>query len=108
MSKARPLPIFCYLFRASGCGKLNLTSSPLWHLFSRNLLKKIVSEMRESGMEPYCGPEFEFYTFKESSHSLNEKAFLKPEPFTPGMFGYSAIRTGQYSEIYDDIFDQME
>jgi glutamine synthetase len=36
--------------------------------------------------------EFEWFNFKETPQSLQQKQFTRMEPLTPGMFGYSILR----------------
>ena len=41
-----------------------------------------------------CGPELEFYNYNESNVSLMQKSYSQMDHLTPGMFGYSSLRTG--------------
>lgn len=59
----------------------------------RQLLKRIIRKGQEMGFSASFGLEFEWFNFKETSQSLQAKHFVDPEPITPGMFGYSVLRT---------------
>jgi glutamine synthetase len=74
----------------------------------RSLLKRIVARAEASGYRPYFGAEFEFWVFRETPQSLQEKDFKKLEPLTPGMFGYSWLRTGQHREFVHELLDACE
>ena len=59
-------------------------------------------------MKSLAGCEYEFFNFKETSQSLKEKKYINPEPLTPGMFGYSLLRTGSNREFIWDMMDNMK
>ena len=59
----------------------------------RNTLKKALSKCRELGFETMIGCEYEWFNFKESPESLSEKGYQKLQPISPGMFGYSLLRS---------------
>ena len=60
---------------------------------------------RSMGFLPKFGCEFEFFIFKETPASLRDKGFTKLEPLTPGMFGYSWLRTSQNSALVHALLD---
>jgi len=74
----------------------------------RTLLKKIRQQCIDKGFNPQFAKEFEWFNFKETSQSLKEKNYSKPEPFTSGMFGYSILRLSQHKAFYDDLFNLMQ
>jgi glutamine synthetase len=51
--------------------------------------------------------EFEWFNFKETPQSLHQKGFANMEPLSPGMFGYSILRTSQNSGFYYDLFNLL-
>ncbi len=59
----------------------------------RNLLRKIDSQARDAGYVPFFSQEFEWFNFKETPQSLYKKNFKNMRPLTPGMFGYSILRS---------------
>jgi glutamine synthetase len=73
----------------------------------RSLLKKVVKECEGMGYHAEFAQEFEWFNFNESPHSLQQKQFVQPEPFTTGMFGYSILRTSLKSDFYFDLIDQL-
>ncbi|MEZ4776295.1 MAG: glutamine synthetase family protein [Bacteroidia bacterium] len=73
----------------------------------RSLLKKIKNQSLEMGFEPLFSQEFEWFNFEETPQSLYEKGFRTPQPMTPGMFGYSILRSSQKSAFFNDLFDLM-
>ena len=73
----------------------------------RSLLKKVVAECKELGYHAEFAQEFEWFNFKETPQSLQDKGFANMEPLTPGMFGYSILRTSQNSDFYYDLFNLL-
>jgi glutamine synthetase len=71
----------------------------------RQLLQKIARRARDMGFLPKFGAEYEFFIFKETPHSLKEKGFQELTPLTPGMFGYSWLRTSMNSALVHAIID---
>ncbi|MBN20897.1 MAG: glutamine synthetase [Bdellovibrionaceae bacterium] len=71
----------------------------------RQLLKKIIKETQQTGFEATFGQEFEWFNFAETPHSLEEKNYQNPSPITPGMFGYSILRSSLAQEYMADLFD---
>ncbi|MDX2247291.1 MAG: glutamine synthetase family protein [Bacteroidia bacterium] len=73
----------------------------------RSLLKKIRKQSLEMGYEPVFSQEFEWFNFEETPQSLHEKEFRQPQPMTPGMFGYSVLRSSLKNAFFNDLFDLM-
>ena len=71
----------------------------------RGLLRRVGARARAMGFLPKFGSEYEFFIFKETPASLRAKAFTQLEPLTPGMFGYSWLRTSQNSELVHALLD---
>ncbi len=71
----------------------------------RNLLKSVQQRAADAGFTTKFSAEFEFWIFQETPHSLHEKGFRGLDPLSPGMFGYSWLREGQYQVLVDDILD---
>jgi glutamine synthetase len=61
---------------------------------TRSLLKRIAKD---------C----EWFNFKETPQTLQEKSFTHLKTLTPGMFGYSILRISQQSEFYYDLYNSM-
>ncbi|MEK6579994.1 MAG: glutamine synthetase family protein [Bdellovibrionota bacterium] len=73
----------------------------------RQLLKSVIARAEKAGYHPSCGMEFEWFNFKETSQSANDKKFIGLEPLTPGMFGYSVVRMNQNQPFFNAIMDEM-
>lgn len=71
----------------------------------RNLLKKIRQRASDAGFAAKFSAEFEFWIFQETPQSLHDKGFRSLVPLSPGMYGYSWLREGQYQVLVDDILD---
>ena len=50
---------------------------------------------------------FEWFNFNETPQSLHDKHFRQPQPITPGMFGYSLLRTAMNTPFFNDLFDLL-
>jgi glutamine synthetase len=73
----------------------------------REVLRRVVARAHEMGFEPEAATEFEFVLFREDSHSIRARHYRDLTPLSPGMFGYSVLRTGVHSEVVHDILDSM-
>jgi glutamine synthetase len=73
----------------------------------RSLLKRITKECDALGYHPEFAQEFEWFNFRETPQSLQDKSFTNLEPLTPGMFGYSILRTSENSEFCEDLVDLL-
>jgi glutamine synthetase len=74
----------------------------------RGLLQRVIARARALGYEAAFGSEFEFFVFKETAASIQAKGFRGLEPVSPGMFGYSWVRSGQNADLCHAILDDME
>lgn len=73
----------------------------------RTLLKNIEVRCRDMGYSPFFASEYEWYNFQETPQSLREKDTKDPEPLTPGMFGYSMLRSTQNKEYFNALVEQL-
>jgi glutamine synthetase len=73
----------------------------------RQVLQRVVAKAQAMGYEPMISTEFEFFLFKEDAHSVREKYYRGMKPLSPGMFGYSVLRTGTLSELSHSILDAL-
>jgi glutamine synthetase len=73
----------------------------------RQLLKSKLLEANNMGFAPMFAQEFEWYNFAETPQSANEKQFRNLSPLTPGMFGYSILRTTLENGFFSDLFDLL-
>jgi glutamine synthetase len=75
---------------------------------SRSLLKTIAAECEAMGYHPEFAQEFEWFNFRETAQTLQDKNYAGIQTLTPGMFGYSILRTSQQSGFYYDLFDLLQ
>ncbi|KIY43453.1 glutamine synthetase/guanido kinase [Fistulina hepatica ATCC 64428] len=72
----------------------------------RGILKIVTDRAAAAGWQPYAGVEFEYFNFKENAVSANDKGFSNLSPLTPGMHGYSLLRSqlnnGYFHKLFDD------
>lgn len=73
----------------------------------RQVLQCVIARAERLGFHPQVSTEYEFFIFQENSHSVREKHYRDMKPLSPGMFGYSVLRTGVYSELAHGILDAM-
>lgn len=73
----------------------------------RSLLKRVAKACESMGFHPEFAQEFEWFNFRETPQSLQEKSFTNLQTLTPGMFGYSILRTSENSEFYYDLYNML-
>jgi glutamine synthetase len=73
----------------------------------RSLLKKVRQQALDAGYAPMFSQEFEWFNFAETPETLKDKSFTNIEPLSPGMFGYSLLRSSLNSPFFNDLFDLM-
>ncbi len=73
----------------------------------RQLLKKVAADAKGLGYTAYASQEFEWYNFRETPQSASAKGFRDLEPLTPGMFGYSLLRTSLENDFFDELFQLL-
>ena len=69
----------------------------------RGILKKILSRLEGHGLKAKSAFEYEFFLFNETPKSIRDKDFKNLDNFTPGMFGYSILRSSVHSDLYQEI-----
>lgn len=74
------------------------------YVCGRQLLRKVIAACRQEGYAPCLSQEFEWFNFSETPESLQEKGFRDPRPLTPGMFGYSILRSSLKNTFVNDLF----
>lgn len=73
----------------------------------RQLLKKVVNEAKKARVFPYLSQEFEWFNFIETPRSALEKRYRNLTPLTPGMFGYSILRSSLSNPYMSDLFSLL-
>jgi len=74
----------------------------------RQLLKKIANEAINAGYKPVFSQEFEWYNFSETPESAQQKLYRNLTPLTPGMFGYSILRSSLKNPFFSDLFELLK
>jgi glutamine synthetase len=74
----------------------------------RQLLKRIKEEASSLGYAASFSQEFEWYNFAETPQSANDKFFKNLIPLTPGMFGYSVLRSSLKNTFFNDLFQFLK
>ncbi|KAG2114350.1 uncharacterized protein F5147DRAFT_23852 [Suillus discolor] len=72
----------------------------------RGVLRKVVDNAAARDLECISGVEFEYFNFKETPESVAQKGFTRLQPLTPGMHGYSLLRTQLNQEYFHALFDE--
>jgi glutamine synthetase len=73
----------------------------------RQLLKRLLNDANKQGYSPIFSQEFEWYNFAETPQSANDKQFRNLTPLTPGMFGYSILRSSMENPYFSDLFELL-
>jgi glutamine synthetase len=73
----------------------------------RQLYKRVLARAGKLGFQVLAGMEYEWFNFRETSKSLADKGYVRPEPISPGMFGYSLIRANQNQPFFRALMEEM-
>ena len=73
----------------------------------RTLLKKIIQDAERQGFKPFFSQEFEWFNFEETPTTIHQKGFQNLTPLTPGMFGYSLLRSSLRNDFMTNLFEQL-
>ncbi|MEE4661652.1 MAG: glutamine synthetase, partial [Halieaceae bacterium] len=104
-SSCRALPLEsanCALFLA------DFTGHPAAEVCPRSVLKRVLERGRELGYSARVAAEFEFFLFDETPDSIREKGYRNLQPMTPGMFGYSVLRSSTHEDLYHQLLALCE
>ena len=74
----------------------------------RGLLHRVGRRARALGLLPRFGAEFEYFLFKETPESLRRKGFRDLETLSPGMFGYSWLRSSANAGLVHALVDGLD
>jgi glutamine synthetase len=75
---------------------------------SRSLLKRVASECENLGFHPVFSQEFEWFNFMGTPNELHESNFEALKPMSPGMFGYSILRSSLNHAYFNDLFELLQ
>ena len=74
----------------------------------RSLLQRIKNQCDEMDFAAVFAQEFEWFNFKGTPSEIHESNFQQLNPISPGMFGYSNLRTSINHLYVNDLFDLLE
>lgn len=77
------------------------------HVCPRQLIKKLAGQADEMGFAPVFAQEFEWFNFEETPVTAREKNYRDLKPMTPGMFGYSILRTTLKNPFFDALYKEL-
>ncbi len=95
------IPFFLADFSGAGTGLPDLAACP------RSLMRRVAAQAEAMGFQARMAQEFEWFNFRETPQTLQQKAFRGLEPLTPGMFGYSLLRTALEPDFVTALFTQL-
>ena len=73
----------------------------------RQLYKRVLARAEKMGFQVLAGLEYEWFNFRETPKSLADKGYVRPEPISPGMFGYSLIRAAQSQPFFRALMEDL-
>ncbi|MCP9234796.1 glutamine synthetase family protein [Lewinella sp. JB7] len=73
----------------------------------RSLLHRVVVKAEGMGFTARFGPEYEWFAYRETPATAARKGYRNLRPLSPGMFGYSGLRTAQQAGLMQDLFDKL-
>lgn len=73
----------------------------------RQLLKKVNQDIENEGFTAKVSQEFEWFNFRETPQTAEAKGYKNLESLTPGMFGYSILRSSLENLFFTDLFELL-
>src|SRR5690606_8829713 len=70
--------------------------------------KKIKKQAEDAGFQPMFSQELEWFNFMSTPQEIDDKGLEPIKHLTPGMFGYSILRSSFKRDYFNAIFDQCE
>ena len=77
-------------------------------LCPRGILRNVLNRAKTMGFEATAAFEYEFFMFNETPESIREKNYKNLTPISPGFFGYSMLRNGVHSDLYEQVLALSE
>lgn len=74
----------------------------------RSLLKTIVKDFIDEGFLPMVGFEYEWFNFEGTPNEISRNNFNNLQTISPGMFGYSILRSTLNNPFFSALFSNME
>jgi glutamine synthetase len=73
----------------------------------RAMLRAVLDRAAAGGHRVVAAFEYEFFLFRETPHSARDKAFRNLSTLSPGMFGYSWLRSSQHADLTHALLDGL-
>jgi glutamine synthetase len=73
----------------------------------RGMLVRTLARAKSMGFDVKSALEYEFFLFDETPESVRAKGYRNLKTLTPGMFGYSMIRSSVHADLHRAIIDTM-
>lgn len=73
----------------------------------RQTLRRVIDRAAGLGYAASFGMEFEWFNFAETPESVHRKDFRDLDPLTPGMFGYSVLRSTHNQPFFDAMLREL-
>jgi glutamine synthetase len=89
-------------------GDLTDNKSNAAYVCPRQLVKKVIGDAEKAGFKAFFSQEFEWFNFKETPQSAQNKNFRDLTPLSPGMFGYSILRSTLNNPFFTDLFELLK
>ena len=74
----------------------------------RGTLRRVLDKAEAMGFAAKAAFEYEFFLFDETPDSIREKGYAGLKPITPGMFGYSVLRSTVHADFYQELLALAE
>lgn len=71
----------------------------------RGVLRRVLDQASAMGFDAYAALEYEFFMFRETPESVRQKGYRNLQPWTPGYFGYSILRSSVNVAFYQELLD---
>jgi len=71
----------------------------------RSLLQRVLNRAEALGLGARMAFEYEFFIFNETAQSARDKHYRDLIPLSPGMFGYSILRTQVHGDLFNEFMD---
>jgi glutamine synthetase len=74
----------------------------------RALLRRVLERADAMGFQACAALEYEFFMFRETPDSVRAKDYRNLQPWTPGYFGYSVLRSTVHADFYHALLDMCD
>ena len=88
-------------------GKFVKSSGRPLEICPYQLLQTVINSAQKAGFSAQFSQEFEWFNFLESPESFAQKEGKGLVPLTPGMFGYSILRTTDNNNFLHSLFNGL-